>query len=240
MSQRVLWIHYKFSCSAAELGESLAPAVQPIADTPGLHWKIWLMNEAGSEAACVHLFEDQASLEAFLNGPILAAGSQDPNLSDLTVKQFDILEDFTRRTRGPVARHGSERKTFGGMAQEAFAATPAISPAEVHQRLQHEPRPLVIDVRDAADIAATGAIPGAINISYGTLTYAADNEVPDNWRDPRLADRTRPIITTCILGPLGALGAKLLCDMGFTDVSVLEGGVQAWIDAGLPVTNGGA
>jgi 3-mercaptopyruvate sulfurtransferase SseA len=28
--------------------------------------------------------------------------------------------------------------------------------------------------------------------------------------------------------------------MGFTDVSVLEGGVQAWMDAGLPVTRNGA
>jgi len=54
-------------------------------------------------------------------------------------------------------------------------------------------------------------------------------------RDPRLADRSRPIITTCILGPLGALGGKLLHDMGFTNVSILAGGVQAWIEAGLPV-----
>jgi rhodanese-related sulfurtransferase len=35
-------------------------------------------------------------------------------------------------------------------------------------------------------------------------------------------------------GPLGALGGKLLKDMGFTDVSFLEGGIQAWQDAGLP------
>lgn len=240
MSQQVLWINYKFSGSAAALHESLAPAVQPIADLPGMHWKIWLINQAGHEAACVHLFEDEASIQAFLAGPILAAAAQDPALSDIAVKTYDIVEDFTRATRGPVAEHGSKRKTFGGMAQQAFAEIPAISPAEAHRRLQHEPKPLMIDVRDAADIAATGAIPDAINISYGALTYAADDEVPETWRDPRLADRSRSIITTCILGPLGALGGKLLRDMGFTDVSVLEGGVQAWIDAGLPVTNGRA
>jgi 3-mercaptopyruvate sulfurtransferase SseA len=28
--------------------------------------------------------------------------------------------------------------------------------------------------------------------------------------------------------------------MGFTNVSVLDGGVQAWIEAGLPVTKNGS
>jgi len=95
---------------------------------------------------------------------------------------------------------------------------------------------LVIDVRDDSDVAVTGTIPGALNISLGALIYQADNEVPEAWRAPELADRARPIITTCLLGPLGALGGKLLHDMGFSNVYILEGGVQAWIKAGLPVT----
>ena len=121
------------------------------------------------------------------------------------------------------------------MAAEALAAVPSLTPVEAQQRLAQDPNTLVIDVRDAADIAQTGTVPGAINLSFGALTYLADNEVPESWRDPRLADRSQPIITTCILGPLGALGGKLLHDMGFTHVNVLEGGVQAWIEAGLPV-----
>jgi rhodanese-related sulfurtransferase len=125
-------------------------------------------------------------------------------------------------------------KTFTQMATEARAEVPTISPAEAYRRMQQDPSILVIDVRDAADIAATGTIPGAVNISFGSLTYKADNEVPDDWRDPRLQDRSRAIITTCIVGPLGALGGKLLKDMGFTNVSILEGGVQAWKDAGFP------
>jgi hypothetical protein len=39
----------------------------------------------------------------------------------------------------------------------------------------------------------------------------------------RQADRSRPVITTCILGPLGALGGKLLTDMGSSDVKILAG-----------------
>ena len=132
-------------------------------------------------------------------------------------------------------------RTFNQMVAEALADVPTVTPAEAQRRMQQDPNTLVIDVRDAADIAATGTVPGAINVSYGTLTYAADNEVPQDWRDPRLQDRSRPIITTCILGPLGALGGKLLKDMGFANVSILQGGVQAWKEAGLatqPVNQG--
>jgi rhodanese-related sulfurtransferase len=124
--------------------------------------------------------------------------------------------------------------TFARMAAKAFAQVPAISPAEARLRLEQDFHILVIDVRDAADIAGTGSVPGAVNISLGSLTYRADHEVPEDWRDPALADHSRPIITTCILGPLGALGGKLLHDMGFTNVSILEGGVQGWIDTGFP------
>ncbi|GIW90397.1 MAG: hypothetical protein KatS3mg109_0829 [Pirellulaceae bacterium] len=131
-------------------------------------------------------------------------------------------------------------KTFQGMADEAYRAVPTLKAADLQRRLEREPKLLVIDVRDAAEVAQTGTIPGAINLSYGALTYLADHQAPEDWRDPRLADHARPIVTTCGLGPLGALGGKLLHDMGFTDVQILEGGVQAWIDAGLPVTKNDA
>ncbi len=101
-------------------------------------------------------------------------------------------------------------------------------------RMQQDPNTLVVDVRDPAVFAATGIVPGAISVPLGSLTYKADNKVPEEWRDLQLQDRSRPVIMTCLYGPLGALGGKLLKDMGFTDVSFLEGGVQAWQDAGLP------
>jgi rhodanese-related sulfurtransferase len=125
-------------------------------------------------------------------------------------------------------------KTFNQMVNEALFSVPTVSPAEARERLQQDPHTLVVDVRDAADINATGIIPDAMNISLGTLTYKADNEVEESWREPALRDRSRPIITTCEVGPLGALGGKLLKDMGFANVSILRGGTQAWKDAGFP------
>jgi len=125
--------------------------------------------------------------------------------------------------------------TFSQMVGEAMAEVPGISPEEAHKRIEDDPKTLVIDPRDAADIlATTGLIPGAMNISYGALTYKADNELPLEWRELELEDRSRPIITACYSGELGSLAAKLLTDMGFTNVSNLEGGTLAWIDAGYP------
>jgi rhodanese-related sulfurtransferase len=88
-------------------------------------------------------------------------------------------------------------------------------------------------VYDALD---TLVVDGAIAISSGTLPVVADTEVPEEWRDPRLQDRSRPVITVCELGPMSALAAKTLKDMGFEHVAYLEGGTQAWKDAGLPTT----
>ena len=125
-------------------------------------------------------------------------------------------------------------KTFQQMVDEAMGEVPTISAAEARRRVQQDSRTLIVDVRDAADINATGIIPDAMNISLGTLTYKADNEIEEAWREPALRDRDRPIITTCEIGPMGALGGKLLKDMGFANVSILEGGTQAWKDAGFP------
>lgn len=244
MPQKILQINFTFSgVSRSELEQAWLPAAQPIAETPGLRWKVWLMNETQHECGGIYLFDDDASMQAFLQGPIVVATKEAPILSNASLKVFDIIEAHTAITRGPVgdraAAAGGLSKTFGRMAEEAFRAVPTIKAADLQRRQKKEPDLLVIDVRDAADIAQTGTVPGAVNLSYGALTYLADNEVPEGWRDPRLADRSRPIITTCILGPLGAMGGKLLHDMGFTNVSVLEGGVQAWIEAGLPVTKNG-
>lgn len=125
-------------------------------------------------------------------------------------------------------------KTFMQMVGEAQQAVPAVSADETRRRIDEDPNTLVIDVRDESSIRASGTIPGAAAISAGSLLYKADNEVPEEWRDARLADRSRPIITQCDLGPLSAIAAKNLQDMGFTNVSYLEGGIQAWQQAGLP------
>jgi hypothetical protein len=103
MSQKILQINFNFSgISMAELKQAWLPGAQPIADTPGLCWKIWLMNEAKSEVGGIYLFDAEASVQAFLAGPIVAEIKNDPSLSNISVKQFDIIEEHTVITHGPV------------------------------------------------------------------------------------------------------------------------------------------
>ncbi len=124
--------------------------------------------------------------------------------------------------------------SFMQIAEEAMAQVEGISAAEVQQRMNQEPNALLVDVRDAADIPSTGLATGGLNISLGMLPVRADLELPEDWREPRLQDRSLPVITACQLGPNGAIGAKILKDMGFANVSYLEGGMEAWKAAGLP------
>ena len=125
-------------------------------------------------------------------------------------------------------------KTFRQMVAEGREGTPMVSPQETDRRMREEPKTLVLDVRDAQDLGGTGIIPGALNVSLGTLPIRADQEMPEAMRNGELQDRERPIITTCGGGGQASLAAKVLKDMGFTNVSILEGGTNGWKQAGLP------
>ena len=124
-------------------------------------------------------------------------------------------------------------KTFRQMVAEGREGTPLVTPQEVQQRMKDEANLLVVDVRDAQDLAGTGIIPGAVNVSLGTLPIKADQELPEAMRNPDLQDRDRPIITTCGGGGQASLAAKILKDMRFTNVSILDVGTNGWKAAGL-------
>ena len=102
MSATVLQINFKFDISPAELGEDFAPLAEPIADVPGLRWKIWSLNEGTSEFAGIYLFDDEESVQDYLEGPIIAQVSQHPALSDISAKQFGVLDEFSAITRAPL------------------------------------------------------------------------------------------------------------------------------------------
>jgi hypothetical protein len=102
MSAKVLQISFKFNVPRAEYEKAVAPLADEFAKLDGLRWKIWTMNEAESVAGGVYLFNDEASLKAYLEGPLAAQVTSHPALSDFVVKQFDTLDDVTAVTRGPI------------------------------------------------------------------------------------------------------------------------------------------
>ncbi len=107
MSVKVLQINFQFNVPRDAYEQTVAPMAGDFAAVPGCRWKIWLMNEAAQEAGGIYLFEDEASLQTYLNSPLVPAVTSHPALSDFSVKQFDTLEAVTKVTRGPIEKAAS-------------------------------------------------------------------------------------------------------------------------------------
>ena len=99
MSAKILQINYKLNGPRAEYEQENLPYAQPIAELNGLRWKVWIINEAQSEAGGIYLFDDEAAVKAFMDGPIVAEMKGDPTLH---IKAFDVIPELTAITRGPV------------------------------------------------------------------------------------------------------------------------------------------
>lgn len=102
MSGRIMQLNFKFSVTGAEYEQAVSPLADQFAAVDGLRWKIWMINEAEGEAGGIYMFEDEASLNALLEGPLAAQVIGHPALSEFSVKQFDVMEKVTAITRGPV------------------------------------------------------------------------------------------------------------------------------------------
>lgn len=102
MAERILQLNFKFSVTRAEYEQAASSLADKFADVAGLRWKIWLMNEAESEAGGIYLFNDESSLKAFLEGPLAAQVKSHPAFSDMSAKVFEAMPDVTAITRGPV------------------------------------------------------------------------------------------------------------------------------------------
>jgi len=102
MSAKILQVNFKFNVPRIAYEQAVLPMADQFAAVRGCRWKIWLMNESEQEAGGIYQFEDDTSLKAFLEGPLVASVVSHPALSDFSVKQFDVMEAVTRITRGPI------------------------------------------------------------------------------------------------------------------------------------------
>ena len=102
MCARILQVNFQFNASPAEYERAMAPLGDAVAAVPGLRWKLWLLNGEQCEAGGVYLFADEPSLEAYLAGPIIAGLKSHPLLQQFSLKRFDVLEEITAATSGPI------------------------------------------------------------------------------------------------------------------------------------------
>ena len=90
---------------------------------------------------------------------------------------------------------------------------------------------LVVDVRDAPEVEASGKVAGAVHVSRGMLEFRADAATA--YHNPEF-QTDRPLILYCASGGRAALAGKLLQEMGYQAVYNL-GGFRDWVEAAGPV-----
>lgn len=105
----VLQVNFRLNAPVAEYVKICQSVAQPIADVPGLRWKIWVLNERENEAGGLYLFDTDEALDDYLAGPIVAQVKNHSALRDLTAKKFDVIEEVTAITRGPISAMAAAR-----------------------------------------------------------------------------------------------------------------------------------
>lgn len=82
-----------------------------------------------------------------------------------------------------------------------------------------------VDVREANEAAATGLPAGASLIPLGQFEQRAPKELA----------KDRPVYVICNSGNRSRVAAEALIRLGYSQVYNVDGGIQAWRRAGLPV-----
>lgn len=118
----------------------------------------------------------------------------------------------------------SKKEVNTESAEEASTvAVVNLNPTEFQQKSANG---IVLDVR-TPDEVAQGKIPGAMAIDYyGSDFLTKVNELP----------KDKEIYLYCAVGARSQEAANLLIQQGFSKVYHLSGGIQAWSQSGLPIS----
>ena len=99
---KLLQIDFPFSGPFGdEMADALKELAHSITEEPGFIWKIWTENENTREAGGIYLFENEATANAYLN--MHTARLKDLGISEINAKIFDVNEDLSKITAGPMA-----------------------------------------------------------------------------------------------------------------------------------------
>ncbi|MHB1034783.1 MAG: rhodanese-like domain-containing protein [Pirellulales bacterium] len=99
-----------------------------------------------------------------------------------------------------------------------------ISPMEVHDALERDTDALLVCAYDSEDLFEENHLEGAISLdAFEARLHSI------------LSDREIVFYCTCPQEATAAGRAEEYMDRGYTNVKVLDGGVRAWKECGLPV-----
>ncbi|WP_118180816.1 rhodanese-like domain-containing protein [Paraburkholderia phosphatilytica] len=104
-----------------------------------------------------------------------------------------------------------------------------ISAAEATQLINRR-NAVVIDLRSAAEFA-NGHLPSARQVEFAEL-QAKVGSLAKN--------KSNPVVLVCQTGQQSHKAVRVVQDAGYAEVHVLDGGLNAWEKAGMPVVKQGA
>ena len=117
--------------------------------------------------------------------------------------------------------------TVKEMLAAANAVVPRVSPDAAREMIA-KGNVLVVDVRDAPEIQASGKVAGAVHVSRGMLEFRADPESP--YHDEAFS-KDKTVLVYCASGGRSALSGKSLIDLGYQNVCNL-GAFKDWVESG--------
>ena len=115
-------------------------------------------------------------------------------------------------------------KSSQTLVAEALCEIKTISTDEAH-KMSNEDKCNLIDIRDIRELEKEGRVENSNHIPRGMLEFWLDPESP-YFKEGRL-DMNKEMVLFCAGGMRSALAAKTLKDMGFENVSHIDGGFGA-------------
>ena len=115
-------------------------------------------------------------------------------------------------------------KSSQTLVAEALSEIKTISTDEAH-KMSNEDKCNLIDIRDIRELEKEGRVENSNHIPRGMLEFWLDPESP-YFKEGRL-DMNKEMVLFCAGGVRSALAAKTLKDMGFENVSHIDGGFGA-------------
>ena len=123
-------------------------------------------------------------------------------------------------------------KSVQTLVQEANSQIKTISPEEA-LKLTSENKCNLIDIRDKMELQNLGSIENSYHISRGLLEFSIHPQ--SAFVQNNNLDLNKEIVLFCAAGGRSALAAKTLKDMGFDNVSHVEGGFGSMQSSGFKI-----
>jgi rhodanese-related sulfurtransferase len=124
-------------------------------------------------------------------------------------------------------------KSSHTLVAEALREIKTISPEQA-LKLSNENKCNLIDIREKGELDKTGRVENSQHIPRGMLEFWLDPESP-YFKNGKL-DMEKEIVLFCAGGLRSALAAKSLKEMGFENVSHIEGGFAAINQSGFKIS----